>query len=556
MAEYIKRNNLSTPFRDGVPGKDWFLAFKMRNSLSIKKPQNIEFARSKMCDPFVIYEYFNLLKKTLDELNLYDKPDLIWNMDETSLSIDPSKTKVVGAKGLPSTRITSTSGRENVTILSTVSASGKKAPPLIIFKAKFIWDQWMADENESFPGMSYAATRNGWMESDVFLNFMKSAFLKAIGDTRPVLLVYDGHRTHVDQRVIEFARTNSINILKLPPHTTHLLQPLDLSVFKSFKADWDQQLCKWQRHNIGRKVPKKFFSQIVGKTWKNVRPEIIQNGFRKAGIYPFNPDAVPRENFNPDSLKRWEHAHNNQQKLSRQINDNQEERPGPSRSQEEKVSDNQEKRITKFSAEDIPDISENQELPSVTLEEGRIADQSTDFKQLLLNTVKQTKPAMPIKKKRVAAGTAVITQSGANENVPKNKKTEKKYKKSVPISSSESESSTDFQEPSEDDNFIGNIETAENENIFTDVEVGSYALIRFSTKKTVKYYIGKIVDQNDDGFEVKFLRKTKANKFCWPHVDDVAMVEENDIERILPNPQIDHWGKLSFNEHLTSYNLS
>lgn len=66
-------------------------------------------------------------------------------MNETSLCMDPSKTKVVSEKGKPSTRVISGPGRENITILATVNATGKKVPPLIIFKGKFVWDQWVAN---------------------------------------------------------------------------------------------------------------------------------------------------------------------------------------------------------------------------------------------------------------------------------------------------------------------------------------------------------------------------------------------------------------------------
>ncbi|KAF2881713.1 hypothetical protein ILUMI_24461 [Ignelater luminosus] len=66
--------------------------------------------------------------------------------DETSICRDPSKAIVVGATGFASTRVTSTSGKENITVLFTISASGDKVSPLIIFKDKNIWDQWSASE--------------------------------------------------------------------------------------------------------------------------------------------------------------------------------------------------------------------------------------------------------------------------------------------------------------------------------------------------------------------------------------------------------------------------
>lgn len=44
---YIRQNNLICLFKDQRPGTDWFLAFKARHHLSIKKPQSIHHVR---CD--------------------------------------------------------------------------------------------------------------------------------------------------------------------------------------------------------------------------------------------------------------------------------------------------------------------------------------------------------------------------------------------------------------------------------------------------------------------------------------------------------------------------
>lgn len=76
----------------------------------------------------------------------------------------------------------------------------------------------------------------GWMESDVFENFFTNTFLKCIGKERAVLLIYDGHSTHISFNLVLKAKNENITILKLAPHCSHLLQPLDLTVFKSVKS--------------------------------------------------------------------------------------------------------------------------------------------------------------------------------------------------------------------------------------------------------------------------------------------------------------------------------
>jgi hypothetical protein len=55
---------------------------------------------------------------------------------------------------------------------------------------------------------------------------------------RPLLLVIDGHTSHVSLKILNLLRSNQIICLMLPSHCTHALQPLDVVVFSSVKQDW------------------------------------------------------------------------------------------------------------------------------------------------------------------------------------------------------------------------------------------------------------------------------------------------------------------------------
>lgn len=90
--------------------------------------------------------------------------------------------------------------------------------------------------------------------------------------------------------------------LSLPPYSSHLLQPLDLAVFKSLKVQWGQKLCIWQRQHTGMRIPKKQFAMLFGDMWNRVNPDIIKNGFRKGGICPFDKTVIPKEKYNPPAL--------------------------------------------------------------------------------------------------------------------------------------------------------------------------------------------------------------------------------------------------------------
>jgi DDE superfamily endonuclease len=45
------------------------------------------------------------------------------------------------------------------------------------------------------------------------------------------MLVVDGHDSYITTQALQFCVQNKIILLCLPPHATHMLQPLDVSVF-------------------------------------------------------------------------------------------------------------------------------------------------------------------------------------------------------------------------------------------------------------------------------------------------------------------------------------
>lgn len=91
VGQFVSKNDVQTPFKYGIPREGWFFNFKKRHNLSIRNPEPLEYARKKAAkDSLNIYGYFNLLKKVLVELLKEEKPDRIWNLDESSLSIHPN----------------------------------------------------------------------------------------------------------------------------------------------------------------------------------------------------------------------------------------------------------------------------------------------------------------------------------------------------------------------------------------------------------------------------------------------------------------------------------
>ena len=82
-------------------------------------------------------------------------------------------------------------------------------------------------------------------------------------------------------------------IFCLPPHTTADSQPLDTSVFGPLKSYWSQACHDYIFSNPGHVVTKSQFLSLFRQAWsKGMSIDNICAGFKKTGVYPFDPEAI------------------------------------------------------------------------------------------------------------------------------------------------------------------------------------------------------------------------------------------------------------------------
>ena len=92
-------------------------------------------------------------------------------------------------------------------------------------------------------------------------------------------------------------------MLCLPPHTSHEAQPLDVGVFAPLKVQWTKVCHELYQKHPGSVVTKFNFSRLFSQAWCNaVTPANVMSGFLRAGVHPFNPNAITvTENTSMDS---------------------------------------------------------------------------------------------------------------------------------------------------------------------------------------------------------------------------------------------------------------
>lgn len=287
-------------FKDGVPKQTWYLNFLKRNpEISLREAEGINKARSAVTEHSV-RKWFDDLKQYLEDHNLsyiMEDPKRVFNGDESGFALCPSSGKVLGPKGFRNfLQVKQGNEKENITVLIMFNAEGKFAPPLVLFP--YVRPPRAVIDNMP-SGWVLGKSERGWMTSDVFFEFISNDFNKWLiteNIPRPVILFVDGHKSHLTMAISEWCHNNEIILYALPPNTTHMLQPADVSVFKPMKSEWKKTVCKWQNkpENLNCSVTKinfcSVFDEILSKSdrFKNS----VKNGFRKSGLFPLNPDAV------------------------------------------------------------------------------------------------------------------------------------------------------------------------------------------------------------------------------------------------------------------------
>ena len=215
----------------------------------------LEHSRAEAFNPDVVNIYYGLLGETLDKLGLKN-----FNCDKTFLPLDCKKEKAVAQGGTKKSYCQSYGTSEHITLLCCASAAGILHPPMIIYSKSFPGGPYRFKGPED---ALYARNESGWIYTELFLAWLKKIFLKLVVVEHPVILLTNGHKTHINIDVIDVCRENDVTLFCLLPHTMHALPSLDVAVFKSLKYSFAKAVraLSFKRKNFI--VSKREFAHVV-----------------------------------------------------------------------------------------------------------------------------------------------------------------------------------------------------------------------------------------------------------------------------------------------------
>lgn len=288
----------------GMAGDEWMQSFLRRNpELSIRKAEAVSLSRAETSRSDV-EKYFQLLRDTLISHDLTEKPGNLYNVDETGLQLNSRPSSVIAARGSKLVaNITSAEKGETISVIACCNGEGRFLPPTCVIKGKHMKPEW---KDGMPPGSNIMMSqKSAYVTTDLFFEWLKTQFVpRKVQGT--VLLILDGHASHCTSvEMLEYAEENNILLLCLPSHSTHFLQPLDRSFFKSLKGFYYQACNNYVKMNPSRKINRMGFGKLLGEAWSKAASIMnAVSGFEATGIVPFNPEVIPDHFFFRDREQR------------------------------------------------------------------------------------------------------------------------------------------------------------------------------------------------------------------------------------------------------------
>jgi hypothetical protein len=236
-------------------GQGWIRNFLLRHpDIKLSWLRCLDNARLKATDEAGIRSWFDRLADIFREYGVASTN--ILNMDKTGCPFRQTVSeRVLVPDGDQAARFKlQATNREMATAIKCIGSGGQVLPPLIITRGKV----HTVGEHRQMEGVPttwhFAKSANGWTSNELAVQWLETIFDL---NTRPSLpskwhlLIIDGHGSHVSTKFLDACWTRRIIPFLLPPHSTHVMQPLDVSIFGPLTAAYNRRLNDITPHLVG-----------------------------------------------------------------------------------------------------------------------------------------------------------------------------------------------------------------------------------------------------------------------------------------------------------------
>lgn len=234
-------------------------------------------------------------------------PTDTYNFDETGFRIGMGRhQKIITRDPKAKVYIESSTNRDYVTVVETISADGNTIPPMVIMSSASHREHWVPPSVED--GQLYGTSESGYSNDQLALHWLRHFDHWTAKRQQGVyrLLLFDGHESHRTYEFLSYCDEKKIIPFTLPPHTTHFLQPLDVAVFSPMKY-WHSQAVDDCTRTGGTNFSRAEFFHYLGDIRKRTfKYETIVKGWRVTRLIPIAPRPILAQlQYEEESREEW-----------------------------------------------------------------------------------------------------------------------------------------------------------------------------------------------------------------------------------------------------------
>ncbi|EED21622.1 conserved hypothetical protein [Talaromyces stipitatus ATCC 10500] len=244
-------------------------------------------------EKWVIQEYFDRVREVISEYGIL--PEDIYNFDETgfAMGLCAAAKVITGSDRYGRPNLLQPGNGELVTAIEAVNSAGWALPSYVIFTATTYYQQsWF----ETLPqGWRFDISQNGWTTDEIGIRWLQKHFIPHTTSRtkgRYRMLILDGHGNHLTPQFDQICTENNIIPVCMPPHSSHLLQPLNVGCFAVLKRQYGRLVDQRVRLGFDHIDKYDFLTAFPEARTMAYKAENIQNGFKATGLVPFDPDHV------------------------------------------------------------------------------------------------------------------------------------------------------------------------------------------------------------------------------------------------------------------------
>jgi len=258
-----------------IINKDWLSRFSSKFDLTYRKITHLCRKTPDELEKDVL-RFLSEIHKLRKDLDI--PSEMIFNFDEVAVFYDqiPSYTYEKKGSAHPLLKV-SQLHKKRLTVGLTISSSGEKLKPLLIFKGAGV----RINKLNNYHNYFVKKNQNAWNTNQIFLEYIERVIKPYIMDlkvktefkTKKALLVIDNFAGHKfeEQKLAEFEQQGLI-IKYLRPYTTSICQPLDLNINFLLKSSLKDQWIDWIDQHPNINPTKQTIYNWLVQAWKKITP--------------------------------------------------------------------------------------------------------------------------------------------------------------------------------------------------------------------------------------------------------------------------------------------